>query len=80
MITELQNCGETLLMEATGLGIEIATQIEHEIQSGACDDFSLAAESDPHPGESDCGFHSPIGMHIGHIESTPQNIAELRNT
>ena len=51
-ITELQKCGEALLTEAEGSGVkfDIATEIEHEIQCGACDDFGLAAESTPHPG------------------------------
>ena len=81
-ITELQNFGEVPPTEAAGPGVafEIVTEIVHEIQWGACDDFGLAAESTPHPGEFDCGFRFPIGMHIGDIESTPQNMAELRNS
>ena len=80
-IPELQSFGEALLRETAGPGVtfEIATEIEHEIRWGSCDDFGLAAESTPHPGESYCNFRSRIGMSIGHIESTPQNMAELRD-
>ena len=59
---------------------EIATEIEQEIRLRAYDDFGLAAEGTPHPRESNGDFRSPIGMHIGHIESTPQNMAELRDS
>ena len=31
-------------------------------------------------GNSDWDFRSTIGMHTGHIESTPQNRAELRDS
>ena len=81
-ITELQHCGEALLTEAAGPGgiSEIATETEHEIQWGACDDFGLAAESTPYPRESECDFRSPIDMHIGHIESTPESMTELRDS
>ena len=60
--------------------LEIATEIEHEIQWGACDDFGLAAESTPHPGESDCDFRSSNGIHIYVIGNTPQNTAHLRDS
>ena len=70
-------------MEVVGLEMTfkmIATEVEHEIQWGASDDLSLAVESTSCPGESDGGFCSSIGMHIGHIESTPQTMAELRDS
>ena len=33
---------------------KITTEIEHRIQSGACDNFGLTVEKVPHPGESGC--------------------------
>ena len=33
---------------------EITTKIEHKIQWGGCDDFDLAVERTPYPGESGC--------------------------
>ena len=61
--------------------IEIATEIEHEIREGACDNFGFTAESTPYPEESDCDFRSPIDVHIiGQIESTPQIMAELSDS
>ena len=68
-ITGLHNVIEALLTEGVGPGVtlKIATEIEQEMQYGACNDFGLAAENTPHPWESACDFRSPIGMHIGHI-------------
>ena len=81
-LTEIQNFGEALRTEAAGPGVtfEIWTEIEHEIQWGVCDDFVLAAESTPYPGESNNDFPSLIGMHIGHIENTLQSMVELRHS
>ena len=47
---------------------------------GACDDFGLVVENTPHSGSSDCYFRSTIDMDIGDIESTSQNMAELRDS
>ena len=33
-----------------------------------------------YPGESDRNFRSLVCMHIGHIESTPQNMGKLRDS
>ena len=62
------------------MSFEIAMEIEHEVQWVACDDYSLAAESPPHPPESEYDFRSPIGIHIGQIESTQHDMAELINS
>ena len=82
IVFDLQNGGEALLTEAAGPGLmfEIATEIEHKNQRGACDDVGLATERTLYPGESDRDFRSPIGMPINRIESTPQNMAELRDS
>ena len=81
-ITELNSFGEALVAEAAGPGVtfKIATEIKNGIQWRACDDFGLAAENTPHTGKSHCDFRSPISMHIGHIERTPNNMAELRDS
>ena len=82
LIIELQSFGEALLTEAAGPGVtfEITTDIEHAIQWGTYGDFGLTVESTPHPGESYYDFRSPNGMLNGHIESTPQNMTELRDS
>ena len=65
---ELQTFDEALLTEAAGSGVifGFATEIQHEIQWRACDDFGLAAESTQHPGESDCDFRLAIGVQVTH--------------
>ena len=80
-ITKLQAFGEALLTETAGPGekFKIAREIEHLIQWRACEDFGLAAEGTTNSRECDYVFRSEFGMHIGHIESTPRNMAELRD-
>ena len=82
VITKLRNVGKTVRKEAAGLGVtfKIAPEIEHENQWGAYDEFGLAVESTSYPGKSDYDPWSPVGMHIGHIESTPQKMAALEDS
>ena len=52
----------------------ITTEIDR-----ACHNFGLTVERIPHPGESDCHLSFPIGILIGHIKSTAQTMADLRD-